>query len=287
MSASIVAAILILWQAITGFLRGGIRAIANLAALVGAVLLAPQLGVQFQPLVARYITQNPVWERSVAVSITAIIIWLVISIAGRIVNRIAGGKGEGAWSFSLNKKIGLLIGCIQGLAVAFVFLWAMSVLGYVAWLFESLASPPGRAAPAEGTFASFAVGAKDDLRASEFVKQMGEAIGEPKLQSYNPVPPKFYSAATVIGVLVDSPDKRNRFLHYPDALRLLSCKAIRDALDDPEANKLVARSEPLFYLLFTPKVVAIFTDKESRDALEAFDWDRALEFVHARPVIRR
>lgn len=286
MSASIVAAILILWQAIAGFLRGGIRSIANLAALAGAIFLSPQLGDVLQPLVATHITQNPVWERSVAVGIAAMAIWMVISIAGRIVNRIAGGREGGAWGFGFNKKLGLLVGCLQGLVVAFVFLWMMSLLGYVAWLFQPLAPPPGRSVPQEGTFAAFVTDARNDLRASLFVKEMEEAIGKSKLSSYDPVPPRFYSAATLLGVLADSPDKRSRFMQYPDTLRLMSCKAIRDAMDDPQANKVVEKGESLLQLLFVPKVVAIFRDKESRDAMEAFDWDRALTFVNLRPARR-
>ena len=283
MNASIIAAFLILWQAIAGYLRGGIRAIANLAALAGAILLAPQLGSLFQPVVASHITQNPVWERSVSVGIAALAVWLVISIAGRIVNRITGGKEAGAWSFGFNKKMGLLIGGIQGLVVAFVFLWLMSLLGYVSWLFLSLAQPPGRSAAPGGTFASFVVDAKNDLRASMFAKE----IGESKLKDLDPVPPKFYSASTLIGVLADSPEKRSRFMRYPDTLRLMSCKAVRDALDDPKANEVAEKGEPLLNLLFVPKVVLIFRDQESRAAMEAFDWDRALEFVSMRPPVRR
>jgi hypothetical protein len=282
MSASLVAAILILWQAIAGFLRGGIRAIANLAALAGVLFLAPQLGGLFQPVVASHFTQNPVWERSVGVGIAAVAIWLVIYIAGRIVNRIAGGSEGGAWGFGFNKKLGLFIGFLQGLVVAFVFLWTMALLGHVSWLFLSLAQPPGRSAPPEGTFAGFVADAKNDLRASIFVEEIKKA----KLHDLDPVPPKFYSAATLLGVLADSPDKRNRFMRYPDTLRLMSCRAIREAMDDPKANEVVEKGEPLFNLLFVPKVVLIFRDQESRAALEAFDWDRALEFVNMRPARR-
>ncbi|MCX6898745.1 MAG: CvpA family protein [Verrucomicrobia bacterium] len=282
MNASIVAAILILWQAIAGFLRGGVRAIANLAALAGAILLSPQLASLFQPVVATHITQNPVWERSVAVGIAALVIWLVISITGRIVNRIVIGTEGGAWSFGFNKRVGLFIGFVQGLAVAFVFLWAVCTLGYVAWLFQPLASRPGRSAPAEGTFAAFVSNAKNDLRASFYA----EAVRNSKLNDLDPVPPKFYAAATFLGALADSPEKRDRFVLYPDALRLLSCKAIHDALEDSVANKVITQSDPLFSLLFVPKVVAIFRDQESRDALIAFDWDRALQFVNLRPARR-
>ena len=286
MSASIIAAILILWQAIAGFLRGGIRSLANLAALAGAIFLSPPLGTVLQPLVATHITQNPVWERSVAVGIAAVAIWLVISIAGRIINRIAGAGEGGAWGFGFNKKLGLLVGFLQGLVVAFVFLWVVSLLGSVAWLFQPLATPPGRSAPQEGTLAAFFANARNDLRSSLFVKEMEDAIGKPKLESYDPVPPVFYSAATVLGTLADAPEKRARFMQYPDTLRLMSCRAIRDAMDDPKANELVEKSDPLFNLLFVPKVVAIFRDQESRAAIEAFDWDRALTFINLRPARR-
>jgi uncharacterized membrane protein required for colicin V production len=286
MSASIVAAILILWQSVAGFLRGGIRSIANLAALAGAIFLSPVLGGVLQPLVATHITQNPVWESSVAVGIAALAIWLVVSIAGRIVNRIAGGGEGGVWGFGFNKKLGLFIGFLQGLVVAFVFLWVMSLLGNVAWLFQPLAAPPGRSAPQEGTFAAFVTDARNDLRASLFVKEMEEAIGESKLASYDPVPPVFYNAAALLGTLADAPEKRARFMQYPDTLRLMSCRAIREAMDDPLANKVVEKGEPLFNLLFVAKVVAIFRDQESRAAIEAFDWDRALTFVNLRPARR-
>lgn len=286
MSASLVAAVLILWQAIAGFLRGGIRAIANLAALAGVLFLAPQLGDLFQPVVASHFTQNPVWERSVGVGIAAVAIWLVIYIAGRIVNRIAGGNEGGAWGFGFNKKLGLFIGFLQGLVVAFVFLWVMSLLGSVAWLFQPLATPPGRSGPQEGTFAAFAANAKNDLRSSLFVKEMEDAIGKSKLNSYDPVPSVFYSAATLLGTLADSPEKRSRFQQYPDTLRLMSCNAIREAMNDPQANQIVEKGEPLFNLLFVPKVVSIFRDQQSRAALEAFDWDRALTFINLRPARR-
>lgn len=286
MSASLVAAILILWQAVAGFIRGGIRAISNLAALAGAILLSPRLGSLFEPVVATHITQNPVWERSVAVAIAATVIWLVIAIAGRVINRIAGGKDTNVWGFGFNKKLGLFIGCLQGLVVAFVFLWVMSLLGCVAWLFQPLAPPPGRSAPQDATFAAFVTNARNDLRSSVFVREMEDAIGKSKMASYDPVPPVFYGAAALLGVLADSPEKRYRFMQYPDAIRLMSCQAIRDALDDPQANKVVKNNEPLFWLLFVPKVVIVFKDKESRDALASFDWERAMQFVNPRPAGR-
>ena len=285
----IIAGVLILWNAFIGFSRGAIRSVAHLAGLAGAVLLSPKLADLFQPLVVRYVTQNPVWERGISVGVAAVAIWMVFTITGRITHRIAFGSA-GSGGFGLNKKLGLFIGFAQGLAVAFIFLWGVYFLGTVTWLFSPMAQDRGVAAPPEGTFAAYVIAGRNELTGrNSLTPAKSTAISplESVLMQVDPVPPKFYDATALLGVIANEPEKRSLLRTYPDYVRLERCKTIHEALTDPELNKMAAEGKPLSTFLCQPKVVAILQDKESRDALADFDWTGALKFVNVRNTIRR
>jgi uncharacterized membrane protein required for colicin V production len=279
MSVLIIAGLLIVWQVVAGFARGGIRAVANLAGVLGALLLSPKVADPFQPLVFNYVTQNPVWERSIAVGLAAVCIWLVCFVAGRLVHNSIGASQDGFWSFGLNKKAGMFIGFLEGAVLAFAFLWLVYILGSAAFLFQPMAHGKGRAAPPGGTLAAFLANAKADLTASEAGKAiiaLDEQLGV--------VPPKVYQAAALLNTVVDWPDARQRLTEYPGFQRLLRVKAIRDAVSDPELNKLAADGQrSVSYIALHRKVLAFWRDKEARAALAEFDYADAQKFVMQRP----
>ena len=285
----IIAGVLILWNAFVGFGRGAIRSVANLTGLAGAVLLSPKVAEVFQPLVVRYVTQDPVRERAFSVALAAIAIWLSFTIAGRVIHRVAFGS-SGSGGFGLNRKLGLLIGFVQGLVVAFIFLWGVYFLGTVAWLFSPMAKDRGVTAPAAGTFADYVIAGRNKLTGRNSLSPVTSVSVSPLetvLVQVDPVPKKFYDATALLGILANEPEKRILLRAYPGYVRLLQCKAIQEALADPELNKLAAEGTPLTTLLYKPKVMAILQDKESREALADFDWTGALKFVNARPTPKR
>jgi uncharacterized membrane protein required for colicin V production len=278
MSVSLIAGLLIVWQVLAGFARGAVRSVASLIALVAAILLSPMVGTLIQPLVAAYATNNPVWERAVAVGTAALFLWLLCIIGGRVVQHIVAGPREPLWSFSFNKKLGLFIGFVEGVVLAFVFLWMVYFLGTVAWLFLPMAQNKGRAAPPDGSLSAFLIRAKADLKSSP----VGAAISE-----LDPTPQAVYDAAALIGVLADQPDKRKTLLDYPAFQRLQRIKAIDEALSDPDLNKMVRDERALSYYLMHPKIIALVRDKEAREAIAAFDWSDALKFVSKREAMGR
>ena len=278
MSVSIIAGLLIVWQVMAGFARGGIRAVANLAGVLGALLLSPALAAPFQPLIFNYVTQNPVWERSIAIAVAAVCIWLVCFVLGRLIHNSTGGSQESFWSFGLNKKAGMFIGFLEGVVLAFVFLWLVYILGSASWLFQPMAQGKGRAAAPDGTLAAFLTNAKTDLGASP----VGGAITALDEQ-FGVVPRKVYQAAALINALVDQPDARRRLTEHPGFQRLQRVKAIREAVSDPELNKLADEGQrSVSYIALHRKVLALWRDKEARDALAEFDYVEALKFVGRR-----
>jgi len=279
MSILIIAGLLIVWQVIAGFARGGVRAVANLAGVVGALLLSPQVAIPIQPLVFNYLTQNPVWEKGLAVAIAAVCIWLSCCILGRLIHRSIVGPEDGFWSFGLNKKIGMFIGFLEGVVLAFAFLWVIYILGAVSWLFSPMAQGKGRSAPSAGTPAAFFANAKADLAPSE----VGKVIAALDAR-FGVVPPQFHPAAALLNVLVDWPDARTRLREYPGFQRLLRVKSIREAIFDPDLNKIAADGQrSVLYIALNRKVVALWRDREAREALAAFDYADALKFVTRRP----
>lgn len=273
MSVSIIAGLLIVWQVVAGFSRGAVRAVANLVGLVAAILLSPRAGELLDPLVFQYLTKNPVWERTLAVGIAGFLIWLITVIAGRLIHYGVLGPAEPFWSFGLNKKLGMFIGFVEGLVIAFVFLWIIYFLGTVAWLFQPMATGQGRSAPPEGSLPAFLINSKADLRASP----LGPLISE-----LDPMPHKVYDAVALIGVLADQPKKRGRLEEYSPFQRLQRMKTIDEALNDCDLSRMVAEQRPLTYFVWHPKIIALFQDRESREALEKFDWAAALKFINTR-----
>ncbi len=278
MSVLIIAGVLIVWQVLAGFARGGARAVANLAGVLGALLLSPKVAVPFQPLIFNYVTQNPVWERGIAVVLAAVCIWLGCVVLGRLAHNSIVGPQEGFWTFGLNKKIGLFIGFLEGAVLAFAFLWLVYILGSASFLFEPMAHGKGRAAPRDGSLAAFLANAKNDLAhgyAGDAIIALDRELGV--------VPPKVCQAAALINTLSSWPDARNRLAVYPGYQRLRRVKAIRETLDDPEMNKLAADGQRFVaYIALHRKVISLWRDKEAREALKEFDYVDAQKFVSRR-----
>ncbi|MCX7824460.1 MAG: CvpA family protein [Verrucomicrobiae bacterium] len=280
MSVSVIAGLLIVWQVLAGYARGAIRSLANLAGLVGAILLSPKFGDLLQMMFLNAWISNPVWARGIAVAGAALVIWTAFVIAGRVLNGIFGGPAVELWTFGLNKKLGLFIGFVQGVVIAFVFLWVVYFTGDLWWVFLRMAPEPGRAGPPPRTFAAFIYNAKSDLApnlSGQPTSWAGQAI-----TALDPTPQKFKDAVKLLGMLANQPELRRKLTSYAGFARLDRDPAIHAALTDADLIKMANEGQPVISLLLHRKVIAILRDKAARETLAAFDWADALKFVSQR-----
>ncbi|MBM3891988.1 MAG: CvpA family protein [Verrucomicrobia bacterium] len=280
MSVSVIAGLLIVWQVLAGYVRGAIRSLANLAGLVGAILLSRQVGDLLQMMFFNAWIPNPVWACGIAVSVAAFVIWIAFVIAGRILDRMFGGPAAGVWTFGLNKKLGLFIGFIEGVVIAFVFLWVVYFTGELWWMFLRMAPEPGRAGPPPQTFAAFVYNAKNDLApnlSGQPTSWAGQAV-----TALDPTPQKFKDAVKLLGLLANQPETRRKITGYAGFARLDRDPAIHAALTDADLIKMANEGRPVLTLLLHSKVIAIMKDKAARRILAEFDWADALKFVGYR-----
>jgi len=114
----IILGILLLWGLIKGFSKGLFSSLASLVALVAGIYIA----VHFSHIAGNYLQQYVSWEDSVmklvAFAITFIVIVILISIAGRILTKVADYAALGI----LNKILGGAFGVLKMAFIASVLI---------------------------------------------------------------------------------------------------------------------------------------------------------------------
>ncbi len=114
----IILGILLLWGLIKGFNKGLFSSLASLVALIVGIYIA----VHFSHIVGRYLEQYVNWQEGamklVAFAITFIIVVILVSLAGKILTKIADYAALGI----LNKLLGGAFGVLKMAFIASVII---------------------------------------------------------------------------------------------------------------------------------------------------------------------
>ncbi|MDY8138774.1 CvpA family protein [Aquimarina sp. 2201CG5-10] len=114
----IILGILLLWGLVRGFMKGLFVSLASLVALVAGIYIA----VHFSHLVGDYLQQYVDWQESVikltAFAITFILVVILISMAGKLLTKIADLASLGI----VNKLLGAAFGVLKFAFIASVVL---------------------------------------------------------------------------------------------------------------------------------------------------------------------
>lgn len=114
----IVLGILLLWGLIRGLMKGFFVSMASLVALIGGIYVA----IHFSHIVGGYLQQFVDWQEGVmklvAFAITFIIVVILISLAGKLLTKIADYAALGI----INKLLGAAFGLLKFAFIASVVL---------------------------------------------------------------------------------------------------------------------------------------------------------------------
>ncbi len=213
---AVAALLLVAFGALIGFLRGIIGTIISLVGFVAAYLTAPQLGAAYEQLVADRLGTAGILNRTVAIGVAGLIVFVVFSIVSSLIWRLMAGRSEEGRSI-IDRVLGLAGGAAQAALSILLFLGGFSVI------------KPALPTPAD---------LPDDAVAGHRVLALSEAIDRSKLkpwvEQYNPFEkvPQLEEIAEIRQTIAElnSPKRVRQVMRHPSVLELRK---------DPEMKKAV------------------------------------------------
>jgi hypothetical protein len=247
MTIWLLAVLLLAALAALGFRQGVIRVLLSFFGIViGGVLAAP-LGHLIKPILSACGVKHPVWLAFLPACIGFLIVLTAFKIAGAVLNKkvdlhfkYKSGDLQLAMWERLNHRLGLCLGVFNGAAYLVLASVGIYLLSY--WTVQ-MATP------------------ESDPKGVRLLNRMGEdlqATGMNKVAaSINRMPPSFFQAGDITGLIYHNPLLQARLSRYPAILGLAQQPAFQDLANDTDFLQLQMRQAPIIDLINYPKVQAI------------------------------
>ena len=247
MTIWLLAVLLLAALAALGFRQGVIRVLLSFVGIVFGGLLAAPLGHLIKPLLTAAGVTNPVWVGFLPAGIGFIIILAIFKIAGAILNKkvemhfkYKSGDLQLAMWERLNRRLGLCLGLFNGAAYLVLLTVSIYLMSY--WTVQ-MATPDS------------------DPRGVRLLNRMGEdlqATGMNRVASAaNRMPPSYFQAGDVVGLIYRNPLLQARLSRYPAILSLAELPQFQDLANDKDFTEMQMRQAPIIELVNYPKVQAI------------------------------
>lgn len=240
----------------SGLRAGAFGMLGMFIAMGVAFIYGPSLGIRYEYEVTKWLGTTGLANRLISISITVVMMTLVIGQAIQWLIALATYKNKTIQG--VNRCVGGLFGCAQGVAGVFLLVGGLFTI-------ESLqktnvtAHKSASNLQVEMTSASLLERVVQETHAS----RLGEWV-----QRYNPyekIPQlnRFHEVKSTVEMLVQ-PERVQELLAHPEVTRLKSDpqvqQAIRDLRDDPQISKLLQGDKPLdssaiLMLMNHPKVL--------------------------------
>ena len=244
-----------------GKTSGAIRmSITLLGLILGAVLAFP-LGGLMKSLAESAGLTHPLLKWAVPPLVVFVLFLVIFGVISQLVHR----KIEVHFKYKeaddtrmfwerMNNRLGLCVGLLTGAVYAVLFGVVVYVGGY--WTTQ-LASPN------ENPFGmSFLNSAHAGLRPSGMEK-IAAALEK--------MPPAWYDAADVLGLIYQNPDARSRLADYPISLALVEKPEFQQLANNTELVGLVKNQGNIAEIIQHPKVQGIITNAAMLKQLEQID----------------
>ncbi|MDB6018530.1 MAG: hypothetical protein JWR19_3019 [Pedosphaera sp.] len=235
-----------------GYRMGGIRAACSLLGLLFASLLAFPFGRLLNPILPLIGIKNPflIWITG------PFIIFLVILIAFKIVGLFVHRKVDVYYKYKagdlrmalwhrLNAKLGLCIGLANGAVYLILFSLVIYVFSYAT--------------------VQMAVGdnATGMFKTLNLLGRQVQSSGMNKVATaVDPMPPSYYQAADVIGLIYQNDLLESRLSRYPAFLSLGERAEFQDIASDKEFTELRQRQPSFAEIANHPKAQAIINNPD-------------------------
>ncbi len=247
MTIWLLALILLASLAGLGFRQGAIRvAFSTVAILIGALLCGP-LGKLVRPILHLVGVKNPVLLWMLGPFIAFVVISIIFKVAAFPVHQKAdvfykykaGDLRLALWE-RLNRRLGLCLGLLN--ATLYLILLSFVILNISYWTTQ-VATPDS-----DSKVIRLVNKMGEDLQSSGFIK-VARAV--------DPMPPSWYQAADLAGMLYNNPLLEARLARYPAFLGLADTQEFQTLGNDNQFTEMRQRREPIKTILDYPNVQAI------------------------------
>ena len=230
-----------------GFRQGAIRAAFSLIGILLGALLAGPLAKLVKPLLVALGVRNPTLAWVLAPLVIFLLISIIFKVAAFMVHRKvevhfryhAGDLRQVLWE-RLSRRLGLCLGLVNGAVYLILISFVIYSFGY--WTVQ-MAS-----ADKDPKVVRLLNRLAQDLQSTGFAK-VARAI--------DPMPPIWYDAADLAGLLYNNSLLEARLSRYPAFLGLAERSEFQDVAADGQFTEMRQRREPIMRLLDYPKAQAI------------------------------
>ena len=259
MTIWLLAVVLLAALAALGLRQGAIRVLLSFFGIVlGGVLAAP-LGHLLKPALSAAGIKHPVWLEFLPPCIAFLIVLTIFKIIGAILNKKVeehfknkASELQAAMWERLNHRLGMCLGFFNGAAYFVLISVAVYLLSY--WTYQ-MATPDS------------------DPKGVRVLNRMGADLQRTGMNrvagAVNRMPPSYFEAADIVGVMYHNPLLQARLSRYPGILGLAEQPEFQDLGNDQAFNQLVMSQPPILKLIDYPKVQAIIKNPDTMKKITA------------------
>lgn len=259
MTIWLLAVLLLAALAALGLRQGAVRVLLSFFGIVIGGILAAPLGHLLKPLISAIGVKHPVWLEFLPPCIGFLVVLTIFKIAGAVLNNkvethfknTAGEVQQAMWERA-NHRLGLCLGFFNGAAYFVLISVAVYLLSY--WTYQ-MATPDS------------------DPRGVRVLNRMGADLQRTGMNrvvgAVNRMPPAYFQAADIVGLMYHNPLLQARLSRYPGILGLAQQPEFQDLGNDPAFTELEMKQPPILQLIDYPKVQAIIKNPETMKKITA------------------
>jgi len=252
MTIWILAVIVMVATALTGWRLGAIRAAISFVGILCAALLAVPVGKLIHPLLPHLGAGNPIYAWALAPVVGFVLVSIVFKVIGQPVhNRIehfykynAGDLRLALWT-RMNSRLGICVGLLNG-ALYFVLI-TFFIFNLTYWTTQVAV------APKQPLTIRLMNQLGNDLQATHLTRT-ASAVGT--------LPAEYYQFADLAGFLMQNPQVGQRLAEYPALTSLWERDDFQALVQDNTVTNALASGATLGELLNNPNVRAFLENKD-------------------------
>jgi len=276
------AAVLVVFEVLRGWRRGGARQLVRLGALAAAYFAAFFGGKLFAPLAKPLVKMPDALLPIVVGAVLALVIYAFINGLGTVLFRRTSQHDSAVVRFFFGTT-GALLGIFFGAFLVWVLVIGIRAIGAVAdaQVREQPENPAfmhavdvrrrvfGETPDDSASFMTSVARLKNSLE----MGTIGDAVKKTDV-----VPEKTYDLITKVSLVLSSPQAAERFLSYPGARDLSEHPKIVALRNDQEIAQMFEQGR-LLELLQDSRIIDAANDPELRANLKKFDIEAALDYA--------
>jgi hypothetical protein len=235
-----------------GYKLGAVRFAVSLVGLILGAALAIPLGPYVKSVVPMLGFKNPIWMVVLPPVLVFLLIYAIfVGVSFLVHQRVelhfkyhAGDDATFGWS-RVNNAIGLWVGLAMGATWLFLFGVVIYVAGYLT------------------------VQVTTDETSSTGVRMLSQARNDlhttgvdRAVAKFDPMPPKFYAACDILGLIYQNPILISRVSQYPPFLLLTEKPEFQEMTKDAEFMQMLLSKADALAILQHPKMQAVMQNPE-------------------------